>query len=110
MILSVSDVKNIVDSVLMESQYKRKVNRIGVFGSTARGTARGGSDVDLLIDFNYEGDPFDYFYLCEELQNSFKAIHKKPVSLVEAVTLGYEENMKFSEEVLKEVVWVYGEQ
>lgn len=37
----------------------RRVRRIGVFGSVARGTARDDSDIDFLVDFTPDGDLFD---------------------------------------------------
>jgi predicted nucleotidyltransferase len=38
---------------------KRNVDRIGVFGSVARGDARPDSDIDILVDLNSAGDLFD---------------------------------------------------
>jgi predicted nucleotidyltransferase len=39
---------------------KYKVNKIGIFGSYAKGKARKRSDVDLLVDFEETIDLFDY--------------------------------------------------
>jgi len=38
---------------------KRNVDRIGVFGSVARGDARPDSDIDLLVELTDAGDLFD---------------------------------------------------
>ncbi len=108
MILSVSDVKNIVDSVLATSEYTSKVNRIGVFGSTARGTARGNSDVDLIVDMKNEASAFDYIYLGDEFLNIFEDKYNKEMSLVEWEALSYQENDFLSNEIKKDVVWIYG--
>lgn len=43
-----------------------------LFGSYAKGRAKGNSDVDLLVDINPKG--INYFTLVEELRN---ALHKK---------------------------------
>jgi len=40
---------------------KRKARRIAVFGSVARGEARPGSDVDLLVDFEPGASLLDPF-------------------------------------------------
>ena len=37
--------------------------RLGVFGSFARGDARGDSDVDVYVEYDPDGD-LDYFGLC----------------------------------------------
>lgn len=37
------------------------VRRLALFGSVARGTARAGSDVDVLVDFGEPASPEAYF-------------------------------------------------
>jgi len=37
----------------------RHIARIGVFGSLARGEAKPGSDIDVLVELTAEGDLFD---------------------------------------------------
>lgn len=46
----------------------RGVLRLGLFGSVARGEARGDSDVDLLIEVA-DGDPDVYFDTWDELED-----------------------------------------
>ena len=36
------------------------VSRIGIFGSYARGEERGGSDIDLLVEFNKPVNLFEF--------------------------------------------------
>jgi predicted nucleotidyltransferase len=82
---------------------------VGVFGSVARGTADEKSDVDLLLDFKHDkNNMFDYFYLCDHIERTFKKQLKKKVSLVETEILTYERNKSFGEEVEGDVIWVYG--
>jgi uncharacterized protein len=41
-----------------------------VFGSYARGTARSDSDLDLLVTFGVDADPWSFLYLGEELNKT----------------------------------------
>lgn len=54
---------------LAELCRRRKIERLALFGSTLKGTARPDSDVDLLVKFTPEADPgfFDMYYIEEEL-------------------------------------------
>jgi len=47
---------------------KRKAHRIAVFGSVARGEARPGSDVDLLVDFEPGASLLDHVGLFQDLE------------------------------------------
>ncbi len=47
---------------------KRKARRIAVFGSVARGEARPGSDVDLLVDFEPGASLLDHVGLFQDLE------------------------------------------
>ena len=58
------------------------VNRIGVFGSCARGEADSGSDVDILVDLS---EPtFDHYM---DLKFRLEELFGRPVDLVMAETL-----------------------
>ena len=53
------------------SQYG--VSRIGLFGSSVRGDASLGSDIDILIDFqNDKGTYQNFISTCELLENELK--------------------------------------
>jgi hypothetical protein len=47
---------------------KRRVNRIAVFGSVARGEARPDSDLDLLVDFEPGTSLLDHVGLFKDLE------------------------------------------
>ncbi|MCK9417743.1 MAG: nucleotidyltransferase family protein [Nitrospirae bacterium] len=48
------------------------VKQIGVFGSIARGTAKRGSDIDVLVEFERTVDFFEFIDLKEYLENMFE--------------------------------------
>ena len=53
------------------SQYG--VSRIGLFGSSVRGDASLGSDIDILIDFQNDKETYQNFIsTCEFLENELK--------------------------------------
>jgi predicted nucleotidyltransferase len=48
------------------------VKQIGIFGSIARGTAKRGSDIDVLVEFERTVDFFEFIDLKEFLESIFK--------------------------------------
>jgi predicted nucleotidyltransferase len=58
------------------ARYKAK--KVGLFGSFVRGEQRGGSDIDVLVDFEEEADLFDLvglaLFLEEELERKVDVV------------------------------------
>jgi len=75
---------------------KFKVQRIGVFGSYAKGNAGDKSDVDILVEFS---EPVGWEFL--DLKEYLEELLKLEVDLVTAQAL----KPRFREEVLTEVVY-----
>jgi predicted nucleotidyltransferase len=77
-----------------------KVNKIGIFGSSARGKMKKGSDVDLLVDFDGMIDLFDYVHLSDELQQILKT--RVDLSTPDAI------KPYIKSKILREVEWIEG--
>ncbi|SNT15889.1 nucleotidyltransferase family protein [Rhodococcoides kyotonense] len=54
---------------LREILERHSVAEASVFGSYARGSAGPGSDLDLLVEFSPEADPWEFLALQEELNS-----------------------------------------
>jgi predicted nucleotidyltransferase len=75
------------------------VERLGVFGSVARGTATPGSDVDVLVRFRPDAQSYDnLFEVGEALEQAFH----RPVDLVTEPAL----SPYLGPHILKEVQYV----
>jgi predicted nucleotidyltransferase len=79
---------------------KYKVNKVGIFGSFARGKTKKKSDVDLLVEFEDVIDLFDFVHLTDELQKILKV--KVDLSTPDAIK-PYVKPM-----ILREVEWIEG--
>lgn len=77
------------------------VSMVGVFGSVARGEARGKSDIDLIVRFSKRKSLLALVRLERELT---EALGKKVDLLTEAAISPY-----LRERILKEMQVVYGE-
>lgn len=74
------------------------VSRIGIFGSYARGEARKGSDVDLLVEFQRPVNLFEFSRLKSFLSSQLEL----PVDLVTPAAL----KPLIKEEILKSVSYI----
>jgi hypothetical protein len=79
---------------------KYKVNKLGVFGSYAKGKARKRSDVDLLIDFEETIDLFDFIHLVDDIQAILKI--KVDLAMPDAI------KPYIRAKVMSEVEWIEG--
>lgn len=74
------------------------VRAIGIFGSFARGEARKGSDVDVLVDFEEGKKTFDHFM---DLKFFLEDLFGRKVDLVTMAAL----RPQLKEEIIKEVTY-----
>lgn len=83
-----------------EEMIKQKfgVKRIGIFGSFARGEAKVGSDIDVLVDFNEGAKTFDHFM---ELKFFLEDLFGRKVDLVTVAAL----RPQLKEGILREVTY-----
>jgi hypothetical protein len=64
---NLESVKELIRPILL----KYHVKKAAIFGSFARNEQREGSDLDLLVEFDYDKmDGLDYFRLWDELQKT----------------------------------------
>jgi hypothetical protein len=77
---------------------KYGVRQIGIFGSFARGEAREGSDVDVIVEFREEAENFDNYI---ELKYFLQGVFDKDVDLVTADAL----RPQLKDDILREVIY-----
>jgi len=94
-----NDIANMLRTHLSEIKERFKVKEIGIFGSYIKGKAKKRSDVDILVEFEQEGETFDNYM---ELKFFLEKIFKRKVDLVIKNALREE----IREEILIEAVYV----
>lgn len=77
---------------------KYGVKRIGIFGSFARGEAKEGSDIDVLVDFNDGAKTFDHFM---DLKFFLEDLFGRKIDLVTVPAL----RPQLKEVILREVTY-----
>lgn len=77
---------------------KFKVQKIGVFGSVARGDDHAGSDVDILVEFS---EPVGFFHYLA-LENFLRSLLKENVDIVTVRAL----KPAIKGDILEETVYV----
>ena len=82
------------------------INRIGVFGSYARGDNDGSSDVDLLYDYNYN-EPNSTQQFLSFVEDFADKMNPLEVDFVFIENLLNSEDKGLKKNVLNDVVWVY---
>lgn len=88
-----------IQQCIEASPYKDKIKSLALFGSYANQTAKGNSDIDLLIVFR---DRIGYFTLVR-IQNALSHALEREVDLVTKDAL----SPHFRDEVLKEAILIY---
>ena len=97
-VLSIDAIKTIVNHVLNE--YKKDVNYCYLFGSYAKGYAKGDSDIDLCIDTKLTG--LTFIGLIETLRQSLN----KKVDLIRIQDIT--NNLDLLNEIMKDGIKIYG--
>lgn len=95
---NIDQVKTIINKHFNFLIDNYNVNKIGVFGSVARGDQKETSDIDMLVEFS---EPIGFFKFIELEEFLSNAIGKK-VDLVTQKAL----KPVIKEDILKEVVYV----
>ena len=98
-ILSIEAIKNELTS-LFDSEYKGKIEFCYLFGSYAKGYAKGNSDVDLCVSTSLTG--LRFAGLSEAIRN---VIHKR-IDLIRFNNL--ENNLELVSEIMKDGIKIYG--
>ncbi len=96
--METQDVRRAIAGEIDTLRREYSIARIGLFGSHAAGTAREGSDVDLLVDFQRPIGLFRFVRLRDYLSRRLGA----PVDLVTVAAL----KPRMRERVLKTVQYV----
>ena len=97
-ILSIETIKNELTS-LFDSEYKGKIEFCYLFGSYAKGYAKGNSDVDLCVSTSLTG--LRFAGLSEAIRN---VIHKR-IDLIRFNNL--ENNLELVSEIMKDGIKIY---
>lgn len=95
-ILTIEDIKDKCESIFE----KYPVNYCVLFGSYAKGIAKEGSDVDLLISTEIKG--LKYYDMVEKIRES---LHKR-VDILDVTQL--KDNLELTNELLKDGIRIYG--
>jgi len=98
--LSVSDLRLVLGPFCQ----KHRIRRLEVFGSTARGSATGKSDVDLLVTFDNVPNASALLEMAGEVEEVIGA----PVDFVLRTSLEKSPNRFAHDDILASAVCVYG--
>jgi predicted nucleotidyltransferase len=110
--LTLSDVKEKISGTITNYAHRDRIEKIGLFGSFARGEATNESDLDFIIDFRYKHNNTTPEIISEvERQFQFEEMLQKafaPAALSIVIMEALPAGSDFKEQVEKDVVWVYG--
>ncbi len=93
------DIRPQLAQALRHVSLRDRIRRVSLFGSHARGTAKPGSDIDLLVEFSA---PVGFFDL-DSLQRELERVLRRPVDLVTPASL----SPHFRAEALRDALPVY---
>jgi len=81
------------------------IRKVGVFGSRARNEETNESDIDIMIDYDFDSETF-----LEELDDYLGDVEKEIPGKIDYITLPglmYSKNEDFRQAVLRDVKWIY---
>jgi len=97
-VTSLEEIKEVIQQHRQELRREFHVDRIGVFGSYARGTQKKRSDIDFLVMF---AEPVSYLDL-----GGLKIFMEEITGLESHVVPSYNLRPEFRDNVLKEVIYI----
>jgi len=99
-----NDIINIIECA---SKYP-VINRVGVFGSYARGEQAAASDIDILYDYDKTNDNYilDILNYGEELLEKLNKLNIE-LDYVSYKGVMQSSNSKSRNNILSEVIWIY---
>ena len=83
---------------------KYKIRQAAIFGSYARGDFTETSDVDLIIELDYENDFTKNFY---GFWDDAELALSKPIDVISLKSLTESTKKRFSQGILNEMEWFY---
>jgi hypothetical protein len=95
------DIREKIKMAVEKNPYKKDIRKLSLFGSELHGTAKEGSDVDLLVEF-VPGARVSFFRL-DEIEESFEKEIGRDVDLVTSSAL----SKYFRDRVLAEAEILY---
>ena len=97
-VTSLEEIKGVIEQHRVELKSQFHVEKIGVFGSYARGDQKKRSDVDFLVTFD---EPVSYLDL-----GGLKIFMEEITGLESHVVPSYNLRLEFRDNVLKEVKYI----
>jgi predicted nucleotidyltransferase len=105
--MQAGNIAKITQAVAVTASKYPCISRIGLFGSCARGDCGSESDVDLLYDYDYEMADATHQFL-SFVEDFLDAVKPLDADFVFVENLLESEDADFKNNVLRDVVWVYG--
>ncbi|MCL2378530.1 MAG: nucleotidyltransferase domain-containing protein [Defluviitaleaceae bacterium] len=107
-LFSIKAIKDTVTKAVNSFELKEAIDKIGVFGSVARGDWHKDSDIDLIIDYDFSGNIEHKVQAYCKLSDIICSSFPVEVNLADFESLDYEGNNAIKSEILKDVIWIYG--
>lgn len=88
-----------INQIIISYLKRYNPNKIGIFGSVARGEESANSDIDILVDFNHKVTLFDLGGIKQDLSE----LLKRPVDIVTERSI----NKKLKSHILKDLKVIF---